>query len=204
MDEQAQGSEGQVPVAEEQPKKKRRLFQKKEPPEPLLKELNYNNLSIRYDSALISKSEITRRNTFLYVGVFLATLLSIGIPMWVLTPLLERSGKSESYVTFCIIVWSIILAVVLLTLVYRLLMASMPRYFEFVEWILRYGKNDVMVGYHKGRLVILVRHNREWTRREFNWFPDMEIHDEDVDKNEEVYVTLDLTKATPVFNVINM
>lgn len=202
MDEQ----NPQVTEEGEQPKKKRKFFKKKDkgPITPVYKELNFNNLTVRYDSARINKKEIDKRNLILYPGVAIATLLSVGIPMWIVAPSMERHGYSQLAITL----WSVLLAVMLASLflyiVYRLLMLKIPKYFEFVEWIMRFGKNDIKIGYHKGELVILVRINGKWSRKHFQWFPDKIMNEDGVDKNSDVFVSLDLTKNLPVFNVINV
>lgn len=186
--------------------KKRKLFSKKpkEPIVPVYKELNFNNLTVRYDSARINKKEIDKRNLILYPGVAIATLLSVGIPMWIVAPSMERHEYSQLSITLWCVLLAVMLASFFLYMVYRLLMLKIPKYFEFVEWIMRFGKNDIKIGYHKGELVILVRINGKWSRKHFEWFPDKIMNEDGVDKNSDVFVSLDLTKNLPVFNVINV
>lgn len=157
-------------------------------------ELNFKNLTIKYDDAAMSKKIIRKVNAIEKFGVFIIIVVLFGT-IALETFLLDI----ENHMALLMIVAFITEAIVLIGGVFLVTFVCKrfsPRHYDFVTWLMKFKTDEIEVGWLNNRYVVeMWIQSKGWIKKEFDNFIDEDYKYEDnSDKSKPIHMTIDLTK----------
>lgn len=154
-------------------------------------ELNFKNLTVKYDGDKFSKSKIRILKAIETLGILaLAGFLLSAI---VLIPMFLGAENK--------LILSVFIGVTTVLTTFGgaiglafFLKKLAPRHYEFITWLMRFKKNEIEVGWLNNRYVVQM-FSQDWHMKEFgNFIPENYRLNDQSDKSKPMHMTIDLTK----------
>lgn len=157
-------------------------------------ELNFKNLTIKYDDIAMSKKVIRKVNAIEKFGVFILIVTLFGT-ITLETFLLDI----ENHMTLSMIVAFITVAIVLIggvSLVTFICKRFSPRHYEFITWLMKFKADEIEVGWLNNRYIVeMWIQSKGWVKEEFdNFIDEYYKYEDNSDKSKPIHMTIDLTK----------
>ena len=153
-------------------------------------ELNFTNLTVKYDGEKSSKKEIRKVKTLEALSAFITVGLIIG-SAFLFTTLIKN-------VVLLMFISVITMAIILfgggfgLSVLIEEKIA--PKHYRFITWLMRFKRNEIEIGWMNNRYVVQM-FAQEWKTKEFNEFIPENYHlIDNADKAKPLHMTIDLTK----------
>lgn len=160
----------------------------------MTKELNFKNLTIKYDGDKFSKSVMRKVKTIENIGMFIVILAVFGVAGLniVLWDLDSHFGLSVliGFVTICATMLGGVFGLT------EICKRFSPRHYEFVTWLMKCKSNEIEIGWlngRYGRYVVNMYGQHGWMKKELGDFiyEDYKLEDKS-DKSKPVHMTIDL------------
>lgn len=157
-----------------------------------LSELNFQNLSIRYDTKSVSK--IAKCKIVEIIGVIALIVLLFG--SITLEMILIDVEKYFVPMLFVGIITEAIVLIGGIGVLVSILKKIAPIHYEFITWLMKFKSNEIEVGWLNGRFIIEMWCNSKgWIKKEMGHFIDEDyILIDDSDKSKPIHMTVDLIK----------
>ena len=160
----------------------------------MTKELNFKNLTIKYDGESFSKSIMRKVKIIEGIGIFLNVIVLFSV---------MRFGSIfldiENHLGLSIIINLLLIGLVVgggIALLTFICKKVSPRHYEFVTWLMRYKSNEIEIGWLNDRYVVNMYGQHGWIKREFGNFIDEDYKFEDkAEKSKPVHMTIDLVNG---------
>ena len=158
----------------------------------MIKELNFKNLTIKYDGDKISKSIMRKVKTVEVLGVFLIIALffwTIGIECFYI------DAENNFVLSMVVSIVSMLLILVGGSFgLAEICKKIAPRHYEFVTWLMKYKSNKIEIGWLNDRYVVNMYGQHGWIKKEFGNFIDEDYKWEDkADNSKPVHMIINLT-----------
>lgn len=160
----------------------------------MIKELNFKNLTIKYDAEQLSKSVI--RNTT--IAEYTIIILFFVIYFVAMTLNGELLGFEKHFVLTIIIgvILSGIFVFGMAFVIVNFHEKLVPRHYDFITWLTRYKEDEIEIGWLNDRYIVNMYGQHGWMKKEFGNFIDEDYKLEDkTDKSKPVHMTINLANG---------
>lgn len=157
----------------------------------MIKELNFKNLTVRYDEDRFSKSIMRKVKAIENIGMLILLIASFGmiginIAVWDL----------NNYFGLSVLIGFVTMFVTIFGgtfIFYKICEKFSPRHYEFITWLMKFKSNEIEVGWLNDRYVVNMYGQHGWIKKEFCHFIDEDYKLEDrADKSKPVHMTINL------------
>ena len=152
-------------------------------------ELNFKNLTVKYDGEKLSKKEIRKIKTIEAFGILTITGLFLG-SIFLIPTLIENF-----ILLMCVSVITMIIILFGGGFGFTMFLEKKiyPKYYSFVTWLMKYKKNEIEIGWMNDRFLVRL-FAQEWKTKEFGQFIPENYHlIDNADKAKPLHMTIDLT-----------
>lgn len=153
-------------------------------------ELNFYNLTVKYDGDALSKQAIKKRQKT-------ENCMVSGIAILWFVAFVSCMQSSESNFIFSLVLITILSMAILYgiaPLCWVYITKDEPRYYDFIHSLMQLKENEIEVGYMNDRYVVKT-YEAGWRYKEFGQFiPDDYLMNDKSDKSKIIHMTIDLTK----------
>ena len=159
----------------------------------MIKELNFKNLTVRYDGEKLSKSTIKKVKIIEGIGIFIFLFVLFGV-----TGLNTALWDLEHHFGLSILIGFVSIGTVMFGGVFgfsKICEKFSPRHYEFITWLMKFKSNEIEIGWLNDRYVVNMYGQHGWMKKEFCHFIDEDYKIEDrADKSKPVHMIIDLTR----------
>ena len=159
-------------------------------------ELNFRNLSIKYDNTKISKSSIRKNKTIEIIGG-LCIFVALGGAIF-----FGNSISIDRNLALFIVYGFVSVALIMYGGIFVLCKIQekiSPRYFDLVTWLMKFKHDEIVVGWFNDEFIVELYNGRgDWMRYDLlNFIGDDYKLTDNSDKSKPIFMTIDLTMNEP-------